>query len=288
MDEILVEYIEKYINTELIKVYDSAYVNFPHSDKYTFYKATDIENLKYHILYAGLHDLKVEINQILIDKNYVVILDYDYYNDRNTEYILKLSIQDKNLLLKDLIKIYNTERDKLIQSDHISIDFELDYVIDPLFLIKNGCVPNLDESEHTFIYGKNLSMNIKEFMYQIYEDYLLNKYSDLDLKFWYGLDIEEFNEYIKYTRNWKMCTLEYHRKHAIENGHSFYLFVLNQTNLLWDSNRPKTDMLIYKQLDIITNSNYIKVSRYSSGMSKGLYYVEDSRQKCNYCGTFYY
>ncbi len=70
---------------------------------------------------------------------------------------------------------------------------------------------------------------------------------------------------------------------------SSYLFLFAYPDELYSSKRPKTDMSIFRapvRVDLVYRDS-IPVTRYSAGMSRGLYYsINDDNTK--YCGTFYY
>lgn len=101
---------------------------------------------------------------------------------------------------------------------------------------------------------------------------------------------------------WIYRTLKSHKEIAIETTSSLPLLLYAPDYVYPESNRPITDMSLYRtrnsitarRSEIIDNTvvlnnevwNVIPVTRYSGGMSKGLYYGNyDERY---YCGTFYY
>lgn len=89
---------------------------------------------------------------------------------------------------------------------------------------------------------------------------------------------------------------------GVRTGKGFQLS-LQAPDLVYSSNRPKTDMTLFRN----TNSNRLPISRivngkcvidgvewsaipvtrYADGMSRSLYY-SDNREEKSYCGTFYY
>ena len=139
--------------------------------------------------------------------------------------------------------------------------------------------------------------------------YFIEGLSEKEIQFWSEVQIE-----IKYVlkslksghyiygniRGWK--------DFAAKTSISFPL-LLYAPNQVYKSNRPKTDMLIFQtptsllytrverldeyRFEITLNDGSsaigIPVTRYAAGMSKGLYYNDDSKNQLqSYCGTFYY
>ncbi len=106
---------------------------------------------------------------------------------------------------------------------------------------------------------------------------------------WEEIDFWVVDNSLKKLQDVKIWTY-YTKEYALQDISSAnsYLFIFPYPNALYSSKRPKTDMSIF-QLPISITLDYndsIPVTRYSAGMSRGLYYTESSEQQ--YCGTFYY
>tara|TARA_R110002072_G_scaffold45565_4_gene126753 strand:+ start:41401 stop:42498 length:1098 start_codon:yes stop_codon:yes gene_type:complete len=98
------------------------------------------------------------------------------------------------------------------------------------------------------------------------------------------------------------ASIEGWREFALKTANSLPL-ALYAKHLLYGSMRPRTEMLLYRQVTSLTYSTVkklddhiyllddklfgIPVTRYSDGMSRGLFY-RGNDEKNDYCGTFYY
>ena len=104
---------------------------------------------------------------------------------------------------------------------------------------------------------------------------------------------------------WQYASLEYYKSRALTTCETFPL--LNYPKLIYSSNRPKTDMHLFRsetsksisKNDLVPNEdgytftikiddekwNAIPVTRYAKSVDLGLYYVD---KKSKFCGTFYY
>lgn len=114
--------------------------------------------------------------------------------------------------------------------------------------------------------------------------------------------LEIIDQKFQHSTTWYYNTIENHKQNGIQKAISFPLIHIAPHLVYKKSKRPKTDMNIFRSpvsitmdKDNIINGqiningdiwNVIPVTRYSQGMSKGLYYNE--KNETNYCGTFYY
>lgn len=136
-------------------------------------------------------------------------------------------------------------------------------------------------------------------------DMKLQGMSDDVARFWYGQALSTTGMYFR------SKTLNKLIKEAVDNCQSNTLKYISP-DLLYTSMRPRTDMAMFRlpqSLTVDEPSNFINVegenfqlipvTRYATGMSKGLYYCtagSDETATCNledseddeYCGTFYY
>jgi len=144
--------------------------------------------------------------------------------------------------------------------------------------------------------------------------------SDQELNFWSGNSAAARNLRRRLSgKEWRFRTPEGYRQKALKKGGDLGLF-LCAPRLLYSSNRPKTDMSLFRTVfsrtvrreDIEVGFSgwaytvidgdaqagglstpdiryLIPVTRYAAGMSKGLYYTEDTEEGGEeYCGTFFY
>jgi hypothetical protein len=121
-------------------------------------------------------------------------------------------------------------------------------------------------------------------------EYYYQNFNDDEIEYWAG--IKNFRHWIQDVGIWTLITKKYADASA-EKGDSYPL-ILHFSSMLYDSNRPKTTMSNYqvpysnryygniKNIDGLT----LPVTRYSSGMSKGLYY--EKTRSPDICGRFYY
>jgi hypothetical protein len=161
--------------------------------------------------------------------------------------------------------------------------------------IKNGFLPIHDTDE------------IEIYEADFIEKYFYYGYDLEEISIWNNLDIDIVESDIDkiYDHNtWLFCNLYEWKNIAIQTGTSLPLLFYGK-DYLYKSNRPKTDMSIFRQnnskrynprivrqegkyiFNIIGELKGLPVTRYSSGMSKGLFYKEDNLND-KYCGTFYY
>ncbi len=175
----------------------------------------------------------------------------------------------------DLLNLYDQYRTSA-KDDFL---YPVIYVYNPIQMIKMGFLPT--------------SFNITKNLFA----YFLENWSIADLEFWsnssskHGILNKILNKLYNEVR-WEYRTLETYKAIAIKQSFSLPL-MLYAPYLLYSSNRPKTDMslfkgtlnVIVKRNQIINNKiiidneeyNTIPVTRYAEGMSKGLYY------NTNYC-----
>lgn len=160
--------------------------------------------------------------------------------------------------------------------------YPIGYVYDPEVMIKYGFLPTSIDLDMAF------------------SEYVTG--TDIDtIRFWYGES--EVNKLLdlNYEPRWSFKTLESHKHNGITSAFSLPLILYAPELVYKGSKRPITDMALFrspfnlkiKRSDIINNiiningENWkvIPVTRYSKGMSRGLYYKQNENE---YCGTFYY
>ena len=124
-------------------------------------------------------------------------------------------------------------------------------------------------------------------------------YTPQELEFWYGAPPDEIVDF-KTCKFWKYCTIEGYKQQAQKDANSLPLLLYAPDQVYQNSKRPKTDMLMFRTSGAIllkhkpngkTEINGVEwevlpVTRYASGMSRGLYYSEEVSEQ--YCGTYYY
>ena len=140
----LIDEIKKYIGIKLNK----------NPENKNLYLVDDTNVLKNFILNGEIHDLRLVLNKsakIFLDLRFEIIFDYKYVSDG--EYILILRLERKEKLLQEMINIFDAGKTLLIESEVEHKDIHIEYTINPIFLIENGCIPDLDGFEYTFVYG---------------------------------------------------------------------------------------------------------------------------------------
>lgn len=116
-------------------------------------------------------------------------------------------------------------------------------------------------------------------------------------------DVTIFTNNLRDEMNWRYKTLETLKREAVERASSIALKMYAPELLYKESNRPITDMSLFrsplsltcKREDIVASKIAIEgeawqiapVTRYALGMSKGLYYSDDTLP-VDICGTSYY
>lgn len=135
---------------------------------------------------------------------------------------------------------------------------------------------------------------------RLLEDLYFQRYSDSALSFWKRLPGGPWT-FLK--GMWITSTLNAVVQGVSQSPASFKLMIAGQYHLIFKkSTRAKTDMSLFRTMDSKNiahpEANMVPVTRYATGMSRGLYFNEDSveddedskepREKTEYCGTFYY
>lgn len=183
------------------------------------------------------------------------------------------------------------EAKKLLQKNFVWIRLNIDISFEDM--IKFGFVP------------MSLNFIVKE----IIEDWL-NGMNKEELEYWHGgYWLEKINKLIEGRildwiderfKYWIYPTQNYIVKKALKKADSFNLLLLFPQFVYKESKRPITNMDSFKVPDylkltekpsksklLLMDKEYFfnPVTRYSKGMSRGLYYKE---QNDKFCGTFYY
>ena len=256
------------------------------------------------LTFSGIFMLDILKNELAGDKkkNFWKKSFEKIIEDKKPFIDVKLTCEADIINTKNMCKSY-IKKHGLPKEDRGYVKFVVDYVYDVNLFIKYGFIPDFKTDNH------------------ILEDYLLyenveNRYDILD--FWHSIShniitYEHFNN-LNTCRYWKYCSLKYNKRKAIEKCDSFKL--LTRPELLYSkSKRPITNMklfdhgLTYDSKDIISENNtsenntsennyigtinisgilwnFIRVTRYAKGMSRGLYYGNSSINF--YGGVFYY
>lgn len=143
------------------------------------------------------------------------------------------------------------------------------------------------------------------------EKYFVYKMTKNEIYFWSDQKVNDILNKLKTQKYWIYCSIKGWIELALKTGDSLPL-LLYAPDQVYISNRPKTDMLMFRQVNsfkydphsLIFNKDDIydisllidkdnkknklqclPVTRYASGMSKGLYYND---KMIDYCGTFFY
>jgi hypothetical protein len=130
--------------------------------------------------------------------------------------------------------------------------------------------------------------NIDDVEYKNILEYYRDGLNDEEIFYWTGVD--NANKFVSSIKLWSLITKSYTEDFA-EKGNAYpMLFVFPQ--MLYASTRPKTNMALF-QMPASKYYNYqedvpekrIAVTRYSTGMSQGLYFGE---RPSDVCGYFFY
>ena len=168
---------------------------------------------------------------------------------------------------------------------------EIKRVSDPIFFIRKGFLPFFEEEKLHMKFGQLITDSSN--LYSLFlEAYILDRYTEEEINFWfYPRSLR--NEFdLREHKHWIYGTIEYYKNKANRDADSLPL-LLYAPEYVYKSKRPVTDMLLFRNPDLtiphIPKDNYIPVTRYAEGMSRGLYYEEGEDEKGNsFCGTFYY
>src|SRR4029077_20275758 len=192
--------------------------------------------------------------------------------------------------LKDRIIRINDEQDVIDLSSKLTAQgqdllvYPIGHIYDPRMMIKYGFLPFTLDSD-----GVSKDM----------VDYI-NGMDDNTFIFWYSnIELHTIKRILADAR-WKFFTLETHIRNGVTKAYSLPLLIYKDSYVYSDTKRPKTDMAIFRQPASLTKTSLksipptsgpgiarvIPVTRYSEGMSKGLYQKESKVGE--YCGTFYY
>ena len=232
---------------------------------------TELETLKYcwfgnEIINDGSYEtLKRKFLNLFSEK------DFNYFNAGDQEYIDQI-IDKANASQQSEYYIYPVIR-----------------VEDPRMLIRSGLFPT--------------SMKIDEKWFTEW----LNGMDIESIDFWwesYDVSIVTFLTNLTSEIRWGYYSIDYWRKRALSKADSKGLILFEPNSVYHHSKRPINNMSMYrtprsfniKRKDIKDNSviingyswNIFPVTRYSSGMSRGLYYEEQDTSPVEFCGTFYY
>ncbi len=180
----------------------------------------------------------------------------------------------------------NQIKSKVYDQDLPFLNISVTYVALPLLFIFKGFLPRFDQSDVMLPYGAILILenNLQQI---ILEDYL-NKLSEEEFEFWYGEPLSNILN-LKYYKNWYYAKIEYHKSQSLITSNSLPLLLYAPEQVYNQSKRPRTDMLMFRPPDLISNNDFfhkLPVTRYAAGMSRGLYYSDEPEDI--YCGTFYY
>ncbi len=188
---------------------------------------------------------------------------------------------------KPIIHDYNSltefkkECDDALTNGLANLTFKIAFVFDITVFVQEGFTPAASKKDEVEFFITRNGGN-----------------PELCTQFWCNLKSD-----LRYLQNWEYSTLDYCRKRALQFCDSFNLLFHNR-DALYPSLRPITDMRLFKtpacgfydeflldkeRLEVLCHEgfrSYVPVTRYSKGMSRGLYY--NSKGKRPYTGTFYY
>lgn len=194
------------------------------------------------------------------------------------DHILKLSriFDIKNV--SDIDGLYNL----CMGSEAETIKFRTSYVYNLIEFIKAGFVPaNYEFKRALFEYVNGRDLKTIEFWFSESGFYILDFLFEND--------------------KWIFNKLSLQIQNATKFGRSYEL-TLYAPNYVYKSQRPKTDMSLFRgagsrvtsiasigTVEILLDGeewSILPVTRYAAGMSRSLFFNDDTEEK--YCGTFYY
>lgn len=237
------------------------------------------------------------------DIDYNVILDYI---KSNIDMVLKFNWTIEEFELLNSIDLFPIMV-KIIQSNNIPLIMYASKHHNTIINLQLDATPNnitsyLDGNDIVTIYLEDpdvdmlkdilipcpLIKNVKgsSLPYSKFYELYLKGYSDEELFYWTGKRLE----YVKKMKFWSLVSKDYINQCAKKCNS--YPMLSTYPELLYSSMRPRTDMSMFQTPlsnfydDMDGSSNYINVTRYSSGMSSGLY--NTTNRPSNVCGYFYY
>lgn len=219
--------------------------------------------------------------------------DFLIYLDRMLTNVPRISINNE----QDLIKL----TDLFVAKGVDAYLYPVSFVYDPIMMMRCGFFPTSENMNNN-----NSDTYFIDFISGLDFD-SINFWSSNSTQFEYDCDVSDVLKSLNTEPRWKYSTLQTYKLHAISTADSMPLLLQAHDYLFTRSKRPITDMSLFrsgvslkinKELmreskDIITTINIndsivntIPVTRYATGMSKGLYHNKE--QPSHICGTFFY
>ena len=214
---------------------------------------------------------------------YNYILQYQKIKQISNEYYISFTYSDDS----NIQYIIEYCELKLLEGNKV-VNIYIDSINNPRDLLKYRLVPNYMIGIEDISLPYNINYN--EILGMIYLGY-----SDNEIRFWYHVDTDiTIDDILRRIRVWSYISKKFIRDNLIPESKSVPI-LFTFPDMLYSSNRPITNMEVFQtpysnyynninDMSFISN-NYIHVTRYSSGMSRGLYKRESTQE---FCGTFYY
>lgn len=157
---------------------------------------------------------------------------------------------------------------------------------DPMEMIKNGFLPEMNETGNDEVYGTVYipQTSANKLMLRM----ICLGYTNDEIQFLFpesdGLNLRE-------VKRWIYCNMEYYKRKSEKTGESLPFFLWDRS-MLYSSDHPKTTMKMFETVGSIRMThdelnreiNVIPVVRYAKDINKGLFYDITGDNH----GTFYY
>ena len=183
------------------------------------------------------------------------------------------------------------------RSENLYMGVKINYVSNPILLIENGFLPDLDivstlknedeDEDEEYMFGI-ATISKRQFYSLLMEAYFLQRYSEEEIRFWFRDSFSDIIDLYHFP-HWFYATIDVHKVIGWRTGLSFSLLMYAPQET-YSSRRPKTNMIQFLNPKSTNNSirndyDYIPVTRYAEDAASGLYFTETSEK---FCGTFYY
>jgi hypothetical protein len=213
-------------------------------------------------------------------------------NPEQTDVIVSEQTTETVLQVTDIEQFKQTQK-QLDELGKSSIIVEVKLKAPWREFIKAGFLPLIGHGEFTECSGMALQACNVGLTARMALGYLLSGYTEPEMDFYIGDHWREVADFQQWGR-WQFCALESWYAQAMTDCQSLPIILYGRAGDLYTkSQRPRTDMSLFLPLTLSTPPSYkqeedwqlVPVTRYASGMSRGLFHEEDNTRQF---GTYYY
>ena len=215
----------------------------------------------------------------------ILILLTSMFPELNPEYAISVSGEGE---VSNIDQIFS-ELSKYIDGKSTIINCYLTSVEDPIELIRSGLLPH-PGIQTIFLPGNEegyASFYEVEFVVSL----LAQEVPIEQIEWWTNL--QNVEEALRHVKLWSFYTKEGALQEA-QRGSS-YASLFAYPDLLYSNLRPRTGMMMFQLPRSLTlarlpakHGKLLPVTRYATGMSRGMYFTERHAEQEEFCGTFYY